>query len=499
MQRRKLKESLNPVLLRLGLRIGIIWGKGAEIMSDFANYIMNYLGRALMLAVPAAAFCGAGLFIASRRYRKKHGGERKFPWGKAVLGVMLVGYLAVLLFVTTARGWSYSSGGANFHLFRAWREAWNSFSEKNWLNVLLNIAVFVPLGVLLPLLWKRFRKWPWMLGMGFLTTLYIECVQYIKGAGLFDVDDLLCNTLGAMLGFWAVMVFLSVWEKKWKRCACHALALLAVLGAIGGIFIAYDVQEYGNLSTSPAFRVNTKDMEWTVSCELDNVERNIAIYRTQTSTKAECEAFGREFLENLGAEDVDVTIYNEEVYLREHQGSRWLEVFYQDGHYSYSDLEDWDGPDSGYGEVSEEKLRAELLNYGIAVPEEADFSYDEGSQVHYFWVNRHVDGDMMMDGTVAVQWEDGYGIREINHTLVTFTYYGEAEVISEQAAVERLMDGWITDGERLERKNIKQIEIVSCELAYQVDTKGFFQPVYLFEMASMDTDYSETAVIPAIK
>jgi len=91
--------------------------------------------------------------------------------------------------------------GSNFHLFRAWREAWNIMSFKNWANVLLNIAMFVPLGILLPWIHKLFRKWYVMLGSGFACSLAIEIFQAITGRGLFDVDDLFANTLGAIFGY----------------------------------------------------------------------------------------------------------------------------------------------------------------------------------------------------------------------------------------------------------------------------------------------------------
>ena len=468
-------------------------------MSDFLNFVFSYLERALILAVPAALLGAFVLLIAAKIYKKKYHGARKFPWGRAILILLLAGYLAVVLFVTVFRASHYGDHYGNYHLFRAWREAWNNFSEKNWLNVLLNITMFVPLGVLLPLLKKWFRKWYIMLPTGFLTSLAIEAIQYFSYRGLFDVDDLFCNTLGAMTGFWLVMVFLMIREKKWGRSVCHGLALAAVAASIGGIFISYNMQEYGNLTTSPSFRVNTKDVEWTVSCELSNAEQKVDIYRTHTSSKEECEAFGREFLRNLGVEDVYVTIYNEEVYLRENQGSRWIEVFYQDGHYSYTDMEDWDILNSVHSQTDEQTLRQLLTEHGIEVPEEAEFSYDADGEVHYFRVNRHVDGQTMTDGAIAVTYEEGYGIRDINNKMITFTYYGEAEIISEQEAARKLMDGWITSGEWLERKNAKQIEIVSCTLSYEVDTKGFYQPVYLIELTSSDTNYEITETVPAMK
>ena len=60
---------------------------------------------------------------------------------------------------------------------------------------LLNIALFVPLGFLLPLLSKPFRKWYAALGAGFGVSLLIELSQFFTGRGMCDVDDLFTNTL----------------------------------------------------------------------------------------------------------------------------------------------------------------------------------------------------------------------------------------------------------------------------------------------------------------
>lgn len=467
-------------------------------MSDFMRYVINYLGRALALAVPAALLCGAGLVIASLIQKKKYGGGKKFPWLRAILRLMLVGYLAVVLYVTIFRaghaGWRHAS----LDLFRAWREAWNNFSEKHWLNVLLNIGMFTPLGILLPLMGKKLRKWPWMLGAGFLTSLSIETAQYILCRGLFDVDDLFCNTLGAMIGYWLVMTVIRGAEKKPKKALCHAAALLAVAAGIGGIFAAYSLQEYGNLPDAPAFRINTSDVEWTVDFRPDAAEGTVSVYHLEPPSRAECEAFGREFMERAGVEQVDVTLYNEEVYLREYQGSRFLEVYYLDGTFDYYDWNDFDIMEPEYSEADEQTLRAALAELGVTVPESALLSREEDGG-YRFTCDRQIEGETLTDGSLWCGYVEGYGIRELKNALRTFTLYGETAVISEQDAVEQVMAGWLSDGDWFQRVKPRKIEILSCTLSYRVDTKGFYQPVYLIELASADTDYAGTVLIPAAK
>lgn len=77
-------------------------------------------------------------------------------------------------------------------------------------NSVLNMALFLPLGFLTPLMWKAFRglRETALLGLG--VSLFVELSQ-IFTYRLTDVDDLLMNTLGTMIGWFMASCFL---EKK---------------------------------------------------------------------------------------------------------------------------------------------------------------------------------------------------------------------------------------------------------------------------------------------
>ena len=68
------------------------------------------------------------------------------------------------------------------------------------LNIPGNILIFLPLGLLPPLLWGKMEKlWKTAL-FGFGVSLFIEVTQLILPRGT-DVDDLLLNTFGTLLGY----------------------------------------------------------------------------------------------------------------------------------------------------------------------------------------------------------------------------------------------------------------------------------------------------------
>jgi glycopeptide antibiotics resistance protein len=68
-------------------------------------------------------------------------------------------------------------------------------------NLAGNILAFMPLGFFLPLLFKRYLKFRNTMLIVITSTLMVECLQYIFRVGSFDVDDLILNTVGGILGF----------------------------------------------------------------------------------------------------------------------------------------------------------------------------------------------------------------------------------------------------------------------------------------------------------
>ena len=67
-------------------------------------------------------------------------------------------------------------------------------------NCILNVVLFVPLGLFLPVLWHRFRKLGSCAVFGFGFSLFIELLQMLTFRAT-DVNDLITNTAGTALGF----------------------------------------------------------------------------------------------------------------------------------------------------------------------------------------------------------------------------------------------------------------------------------------------------------
>lgn len=74
-------------------------------------------------------------------------------------------------------------------------------------NTILNIILFMPMGVLLPAIWKEYRSIKKTVFMGMAVSIIIELLQ-IFTFRLTDIDDLITNTLGTFWGYCCGKMFL---------------------------------------------------------------------------------------------------------------------------------------------------------------------------------------------------------------------------------------------------------------------------------------------------
>ena len=91
------------------------------------------------------------------------------------------------------------SQGYNFRLF--W--SFNAFLEGQSAVIaekILNIVVFIPVGLLLGIAFKEI-KWYRVLLLSSLLSILIEILQFVLNKGFSEFDDVFYNTAGGMLGF----------------------------------------------------------------------------------------------------------------------------------------------------------------------------------------------------------------------------------------------------------------------------------------------------------
>jgi len=73
-------------------------------------------------------------------------------------------------------------------------------------NLIGNIIPFMPIGLLAPLVFRSF-SWQKALVLGVVTGLTFEVMEVIFRVGIFDVDDVIMNAFGVMVGYAVFVMF----------------------------------------------------------------------------------------------------------------------------------------------------------------------------------------------------------------------------------------------------------------------------------------------------
>lgn len=131
------------------------------------------------------------------------------------------------------------------------------FQSNSALQFIFNIFLFIPAGVLIPIIFKR-KKWTAVkiFVAGLFVTLFIEIIQLLFVGRAADINDILSNTLGCMIGYCIYKLGCYIYKRRrnnsdgFNTPGLGTLSILlnilaAVWGAtfnricVGDIFLSY--------------------------------------------------------------------------------------------------------------------------------------------------------------------------------------------------------------------------------------------------------------------
>ncbi|CAH1055553.1 VanZ family protein [Paenibacillus pseudetheri] len=100
----------------------------------------------------------------------------------------------------------------------------------NLQNIAGNFAVFFPMGIFIPLLMNKGFKQTVVIVIGI--SVSIEVVQYILAIGISDIDDVILNTVGAIVG-WSVFQYIKGKIKRTFIFRVVIVGMMIVFGFVG--------------------------------------------------------------------------------------------------------------------------------------------------------------------------------------------------------------------------------------------------------------------------
>lgn len=119
-----------------------------------------------------------------------------------------------------------------YSYFMMAKVGWFGWGVYIFYGLVGNVILFIPLGMLIPQIPKL--KHPYLIAgiAGFSFSFGIELVQFFTMLGTFEVDDLIHNTWGAVIGC-AIALALMKKEKSIKKNIKTLMPLVVFIGLIG--------------------------------------------------------------------------------------------------------------------------------------------------------------------------------------------------------------------------------------------------------------------------
>ncbi len=505
-------------------------------------------GLAAVLLLYAVGY----LFI----YRKLMKGTRRLPFGRLLFWGILLCYAFVVLSATIFYRFPSMEREPVYSLFYSYREAWIRWSAGSWRNILLNFCMFLPLGFLLPLGFQSLRKGWKVLILAFGSSLAIELLQLVTKRGMFEPDDLLGNTVGALIGYGIFLLGWQILSKikkapgvKWSKVLLAQLPLLLTAGAFLIIFACHYFRELGVHPYLPLDTINKKYLHVTSSLAFSPEETAGMVYQSRRLTTAEITSRGEEIFHSLGtslrADRTDA--YDNEVFLYSEDGNYSLILARQGGSYYLNnfsvlfpkepdapglqeraedqpaDQTNADGASAalanaddksmapasaaGISGASEAEIREALTAMGIGLPNASEVTFQEEGNGWYRFSYDIVpaDGEVLM-GFVSCDYRGSAGIASVRYQLIACTPVKEYPLISPREAYERIQNGKFNcypysfhdvPDEDFSTKKSHDLQITAFDVTYVCDSKGFYQPTY--EFTGLMDGKELTIMIPAVK
>lgn len=415
--------------------------------------------------------------------------------------MLLVCWAAIVLGITTfSRPAHFFTGQVNLSLFSGYMDAWNKWSMADLQLIVLNIAMFMPLGFLLPLIHPRNQSFWRVLAISAIFTFVLELLQMVTGRGIFELDDLFHNIIGSLAGYMIIMAILTCYkERKMKGFQIVKAMAIPVLFTVlfGAASSVYHTQQYGNLPFKPAADQDMGGIDVQLKTELSSEEASACVYyngdiRNINHGEQVAGSLARHLnLEQQGGMRTEG--FNRQLSYTDDGGTLYHVTYdITDGSWTLFS----ESPGKGNMDIGQQKLSIEKwLKREALLPDNAIYQQQDERTIRWDLPEAKNVQSACSDFTqgFAMITLSGQQIPEsILYAISDNKATGKTQIISEKQAYDALLDGEFSlftplqEGDRLMVNEIR--------LTYAYDTKGYYRPVYEFT-GTVNDEADNSAII----
>lgn len=470
---------------------------------DIFSMISRWAIPSILLVL--VAFC-ISLVSYKFIYKKIFKGKEEVSLYQFGLFVILLGYLFLVFAMTgLSRADNFSNKSINLNFLSGYLDVWYNWSLTPFLLLILNILMLAPLGFLLPLISKKFDSVKNILLVAFTFTIFIEGFQLLTHRGIFELDDLFHNTIGSMIGYFIVKVFLELKDSKKvrKNTIIKALIIPVIYMVIFiGAIIVYNTKEFGNLNINPFEYTDVSNIQIYSDIEFSDKDDKASVFYNINSNKRERaldiikilnDNFDVPKLKKSGM-DGDNRKY---VFDTTSNSMYEMTYFYRDATWNLENIND-NGENIRLSD-SEVKEFEELLKRITLIPDNITLKYDENNLLRWDSSNMDIKSAKkdFIDGTIMISNSADENIQSLYYGITDNEYIRDIEIISPKDAFEKIKKGNFYTYNPYNSGD--EIQITNFEISYMYDSKGYYQPVYKFTGSVNGEKDIFSAIIPASK
>lgn len=172
----------------------------------------RYLPHAVAVGVGFVTVAAAWKNQQIQKKRKRLEQYRALHGGQLLAWFLVAVYFAMLISITLLSREPGSRTGVDLKLFETWGN--QCLPDRYFVE---NILLFLPFGCFLPIVWPQAENVLALALSACMISIGIEMAQYITGRGYSQLDDIVTNTTGAVIGYLLFFIAAKIIRLSRKR------------------------------------------------------------------------------------------------------------------------------------------------------------------------------------------------------------------------------------------------------------------------------------------
>ena len=163
-----------------------------------------FVNRIIISVIAFAVFCAVSIVLYKRQMFNKT---------QCMAAILLSLYIVVLLYFTVVGRYSHEEYEYTISVFNSYRWRFKSNGEQLLCQLLINLFMLTPVGFMLPVVIHSKHKYLITMALSLLLTVFIETMQLVTKCGSFEVDDIINNFIGTVMGILLYMLFNIIYKR----------------------------------------------------------------------------------------------------------------------------------------------------------------------------------------------------------------------------------------------------------------------------------------------